>query len=62
MKPQNLIQILILIVCLGLLPKTQAVSPPPDGCYPAFTTAEGCDALNFLGAGAANTGLGWRAL
>ena len=23
----------------------QALSPPPDGCYPNFTTAEGCKAL-----------------
>ncbi len=40
----------------------QAVSPPPDGCYPDFTTAEGCNALNFLTTGAGNTGLGWRSL
>jgi hypothetical protein len=37
-------------------------SPPPDGCYPLFNTAEGCDALNFLTTGSANTGVGWRSL
>ena len=41
MKLQNLIHILIGIVCIGLLPGAQAVVPPPDGGYPNFTTAEG---------------------
>ena len=40
----------------------QALTPPPDGCYPNFTTAEGCNALSHLTDGAANTGLGWYAL
>jgi hypothetical protein len=43
-------------------PKSQAVNPPPDGCYPAFTTAEGCNALAGLGSGVGNTGLGWYSL
>jgi hypothetical protein len=47
---------------LALLPSAQAVSPAPDGCYPNFTTAEGCDALNFLATGTGNTGLGFKAL
>jgi hypothetical protein len=51
-----------LIACFAFLPQMQAVVPAPDGCYPNFTTAEGCDALNFLTTGAGNTGLGWRAL
>src|SRR5947208_4463412 len=38
------------------------LSPPPDGCYPNFTTAEGCDALSSLATGAGNTALGWRSL
>jgi hypothetical protein len=38
------------------------VAPAPDGCYPGFTTAEGCNALQFLGAGAGNTGVGWYSL
>jgi plastocyanin len=33
-----------------------------DGCYPNFTTAEGCDALSSLTTGAGNTALGWRSL
>ncbi len=40
----------------------RAVSPAPDGCYPNYTTAEGCNALAGLGAGVGNTGLGWYAL
>jgi len=43
-------------------PKAQAVLPPPDGCYPNFTTAEGCNALSLLTTGAANTGVGWYSL
>ena len=52
----------VAFACLALLPTTQAVSPTPDGCYPNFTTAEGCDALSLLTTGSANTGLGWRSL
>ena len=37
MKLQNLIHIVIGIVCIGLLPEAQAVVPPPDG----GNTAEG---------------------
>src|SRR5437879_13912284 len=34
------------LTCFGLLSQMQAapdVAPPPDGCYPGFTTAEGCN-------------------
>ena len=65
MKLQNLIYILIGIGCFGLLPQMQAtpqVVPAPDGCYPGFTTAEGCLALQNLTTGAGNTGVGWRSL
>src|SRR4029077_550722 len=51
-----------LLTCFASLPDAQAINPPPDGCYPNFTTAEGCDALNLLGTGEGNTGLGWRSL
>ena len=54
--------ILPVLACFALLPGAQAVSPAPDGCYPAFTTAEGCDALRSLTTGAGNTALGWRSL
>ena len=53
------------LLCLAFLPRAQAapdIVPPPDGCYPNFTTAEGCQALRFLTGGTANTALGWRAL
>jgi hypothetical protein len=64
MKTRNMI-LLASLAALGwftLLPEARAVSPAPDGCYPNFTTAEGCDALSSLTTGAGNTGLGWRAL
>src|SRR6476659_6365283 len=62
MKPQKFILIPIVILCLARLPQLQALSPAPDGCYPGFTTAEGCNALNFLTTGAGNTGVGWYSL
>src|SRR6266536_3633138 len=57
-----LMAILPVLACFALLPGARAVSPAPDGCFPNFTTAEGCDALSFLTTGAGNTGLGWRSL
>jgi uncharacterized coiled-coil protein SlyX len=54
--------ILLTLGCFAFLSQMQAVSPPPDGCYSGFTTAEGCDALKSLTTGAGNTGVGWRAL
>jgi hypothetical protein len=52
----------ILLNCFAPVPQAQAISPPPDGCYPAYTTAEGCNALQSLTTGLGNTGLGWYAL
>jgi hypothetical protein len=61
--PSFLIALILALTSItGLFPKAQAVSPPPDGCYPGFTTAEGCNALQNLGGGAGNTALGWRSL
>src|SRR5437762_6024700 len=57
-----LVAILLFIACFGLLSRVQAVSPPPGGCYPAYTTAEGCNALQSLATGLGNTGVGWYAL
>jgi hypothetical protein len=64
MKNQHITftSIILALGCFALLPKTQAVSPAPDGCYPGFTTAEGCNALSHLTSGAGNTGVGWYAL
>ena len=64
MKNQNntFKAILLILGCLAFLPQMQGVSPTPDGCYPGFTTAEGCNALQNLTSGAGNTGLGWYAL
>src|SRR5207244_6623568 len=56
---------LSMLACLAFLPQMKAapqVAPPPDGCYPGFTTAEGCNALRFLTTGAGNTGVGWYSL
>jgi Chaperone of endosialidase len=44
------------------LPKLQAVSPPPDGGYPGFNTAEGQNALFSLSTGVGNTAVGWFSL
>src|SRR5438132_13304287 len=64
MKNRNaiLMAIVPVLACFALLPGARAVSSAPDGCFPNFTTAEGCDALNSLTIGAGNTGLGWRSL
>ena len=53
-----LITILPLLTGLAFLPGARAISPAPDGCYPNFTTAEGCHALSSLTTGQWNTALG----
>ena len=58
--------ILSVLACCAFLPTMQAQLPPeipgnPDGCYPAFTTAEGCNALHQLLGGLGNTAVGWYA-
>jgi hypothetical protein len=62
MMGQNLILMVILIVCLALLPKAQAVTPAPDGGYPGGNTAEGQSALFSLTSGAYNTAAGFLSL
>src|SRR5947207_5530329 len=56
--------ILSVLACCAFLPTMQAQLPAeipgnPDGCYPAFTTAEGCNALRQLFGGIGNTAVGW---
>ncbi len=62
MKTTTIFLVVVLIAYLESQQNAHAVSPPPDGCYPNFTTAEGCNALLGLTTGAGNTGLGWYAL
>ena len=50
------------LVCFGLLPKAQAVNPPPDGGYPGGNTAEGQNALFNLTTGTYNTAVGFFSL
>jgi hypothetical protein len=60
----------LILACLAFLPQMQAapqvlptpIPGNPDGCYPGFTTAEGCNALHSLTTGAGNTGVGWYSL
>ena len=57
----------LVLVCFAFSLTAQAApqalpSPSPDGCYPGFTTAEGCKALQHLTGGAGNTGVGWYSL
>jgi len=54
--------VLFAFVCFALLPRAQAVVPPPDGGYANFNTAEGQNALKNLTTGAANTAVGWYSL
>jgi Chaperone of endosialidase len=54
--------ITLTLLCFGLLPRAQAVVPPPDGGYPGFNTAEGQNALFSLATGSANTAVGWFSL
>jgi BclA-like protein len=44
------------------VPAAPDVSPPPDGGYPGFTTAEGLNALKNLTSGFGNSAFGWYSL
>jgi hypothetical protein len=50
------------LVSLALSQATRAVSPPPDGGYANFNTAEGTDSLFSLTSGSSNTAIGYHAL
>jgi hypothetical protein len=54
--------ITLTLLCFALLPKAQAVVPPPDGGYPGGNTGEGEDALFSLTTGIVNTAIGFNAL
>jgi len=53
---------LFVFTCFTLSPKAQAVTPAPDGGYPAGNTAEGGSALLSLTTGAYNTAVGFLSL
>jgi hypothetical protein len=57
-----LLLIPLLLICFALSPEAQAVSPPPDGGYPAGNTAEGQNALLGLTTGGFNTAVGFLSL
>jgi Chaperone of endosialidase len=54
--------ITLTLLCFGLLPRAQAVVPPPDGGYPGGNTAEGQAALLSLTTGGFNTAVGFLSL
>jgi Chaperone of endosialidase len=52
----------ITLTSFMLLRSARAVTPPPDGGYPNFNTAEGDFALYHLTSGGLNTAIGYQAL
>src|SRR6266550_6235173 len=51
------------LMCFAALSIAQAVTPPPDGGYTGWNTAEGQDALfNLTNGGGFNTAIGGHAL
>jgi len=54
--------IALALACFAILPKAQAVFPPPDGGYPGSNTAEGDNALLSLTTGTDNTAVGSQSL
>jgi trimeric autotransporter adhesin len=60
---KNIIATLLVVVCFALPATLWAqLSPPPDGGYPGFNTAEGDDALYSLTTGYYDTAIGNDAL
>jgi hypothetical protein len=62
---RNIIYSIVAIITFGFFavsPRTQAVSPAPDGGYLGANTAEGQNALLNLSGGTYNTAIGWLSL
>src|SRR4029077_5682900 len=57
-----LLVILVLLGSFTLSLEMMGISPTPDGCYPNYTTAEGCNALATFSTGVGNTAVGWSSL
>ncbi len=62
LKTTQPLLIILTLLCFSLLPKVQAVVPPPPGGYPNFTTAAGDHALQALTSGIGNTAIGTSSL
>jgi hypothetical protein len=62
MKTSILLVLITFALVFALVQKTQAVSPPPPGGYPNFTTAAGDHALQVLASGLGNTAIGTYSL
>jgi hypothetical protein len=58
----SLVLITLSLICFGILPEAEAVSPPPDGAYPGGNTAEGQSAFSSLTSGTYNTAVGFFSL
>jgi hypothetical protein len=58
LKATSPVLITLALLAFALLPRAEAVVPPPDGGYPNFTTAAGDHALQALTSGVGNTAIG----
>ena len=61
-RPRSFVLLVVALISVALFSKALAVSPPPDGGYLNFNTAEGQDALFNLQNGVGNTAIGFQTL